>query len=82
VGWWDNPTVIVTMDSKRRITVPVGLAPARPGDHFQAEFDPEDDVLVFRRIPGRPDWLKVLKECPEPMDDLPKRSREFPRRLL
>ena len=32
--WWDNPTMILTLDAKRRLTVPANLAPAEPGDHF------------------------------------------------
>jgi hypothetical protein len=72
--------VILTLDAKRRLTVPASLAPTRPGDHFKAEFDPEEDVLVFRRIATRPDWLDVLKRCPVEIDDLPARRREFPKR--
>jgi hypothetical protein len=29
--WWDNPTMVVTLDAKRRLTVPATLAPAKPG---------------------------------------------------
>jgi hypothetical protein len=72
--------MILKLDSKRRLTVPASLAPTRPGDHFHAEFDPEEDVLVFRRIATRPDWLDVLKRCPLEIDDLPARRREFPKR--
>src|SRR6266852_4473834 len=36
---WDNPTVIVTLDAKQRLTVPAALAPATPGDYFDARFD-------------------------------------------
>jgi hypothetical protein len=73
--------MILTLDSKRRLTVPAGLAPAKPGDHFKAEFDPEEDAIVFRRIAKDADWLGVLKRCPVKMDDLPPRSREYPKRL-
>jgi hypothetical protein len=72
--------MILTLDSKRRLTVPVSLAPAEPGDHFQAEFDPEEDVILFRRIASRSDWLDVLKSCPVTMDDLPRRSRQVAKR--
>ena len=72
--------MIVTLDSKRRLTVPAALAPAVPGDYFDARFDPEEDTLVFRRIATNPDWLAVLKECPVSMDDVPPRRRELPRR--
>src|SRR5437764_354645 len=77
---WDNPTMIVILDDKRRLTVPVGLAPASPGDTFDARFDEDDDAIIFRRIKRGKSWLKVLKACPVPMDDLPTRSREYPRK--
>jgi len=73
--------VILTLDSKRRLTLPASLVPALPGDHFQAEFDPEEDAVVFRRIAKNADWLSVLKACPVKIDDLPPRGREFPKRL-
>jgi hypothetical protein len=75
------PPMILTLDAKRRLTLPASLVPAQPGDHFQAEFDPEEDSVVFRRIPKRADWLSVLKACPVKMDDLPPRRREYPKRL-
>jgi hypothetical protein len=64
VRWWNNPTMIVTLDAKRRLTVPAGLAPASPGDYFDARFDAEEDALVFRRLPGKESWLAVLKAGP------------------
>jgi hypothetical protein len=72
--------MLLTLDAKRRLTVPAALAPTRPGDHFQAEFHPEDDALVFRRIAPAGDWLEILKQCPVPMDDLPPRRRQLSRR--
>jgi hypothetical protein len=72
--------MILTLDSKRRLTVPASLAPAKPGDYFMAAFDPEEDAIVFRRIARSPNWLKVLKECPVSMDELPSRSTELPKR--
>ena len=33
--------MVVTLDAKRRLTVPAALAPAMPGDYFDARFDPE-----------------------------------------
>lgn len=68
--------MIVTLDAKRRLTVPTTLAPATPGDLFEADFDAEEDLLVFRRLAKGEDWLTVLEECPVPMDDLPTRHRE------
>lgn len=72
--------MILTLDSKRRLTVPTSLAPAKPGDHFKAEFDAEEDAIVFRRIATDVDWLEVLKSCPVSMDDLPRRSRDEAKR--
>ena len=73
--------MIVTLDEKRRLTVPLALAPTAPGDAFDARFDQEEDAIVFRRIKrqGR-SWLDVLKACPIPMEDVPPRSREYPRK--
>ena len=61
--------MIVKLDAKRRLTVPAALAPAEPGDLFEADF-------VFRRLARGEDWLTVLEECPVPMDDLPPRRSE------
>jgi len=72
--------IIVTLDSKRRLTVPASLAPTSPGEYFDARFDPEEDAIVFRRLAGKEDWLAVLKECPVSMDDVPPRRREAARR--
>ena len=77
---WDNPTMVITLDAKRRLTVPRTLAPASPGDHFDARFDAEEDVLVFRRLPARENWFAVLKACPVSMDDVPPRRRGTARR--
>ena len=71
--------MILILDAKRRLTLPVGLGPAMPGDHFRAEFDAEEDAIVFRRISHNADWLGVLKACPVKMDDLPPRSHEYPK---
>ena len=79
---WDYPTVIVTLDSKRRLTVSASLAPASPGDCFDAQFDADEDAIVFRRIKRKADWLEVWKKCPVPMDDLPlRRNREMPKKF-
>ena len=72
--------MIVTLDAKRRLTVPAGLAPASPGDYFDAHFDAEEDALIFRRLPAKEDWLTVLKECPVSADDIPRRRRALPKR--
>jgi hypothetical protein len=72
--------MIIKLDSKRRLTVPAGLAPASPGDHFDARFDQEEDAIVFRRLANKEDWLTVLKDCPVSMDDVPPRRRALARR--
>jgi hypothetical protein len=72
--------MIVTLDAKRRLTVPASLAPASPGEYFDARFDPEEDAIVFRRLPAAGDWLTILMECPVSMDDVPARRREPARR--
>ena len=72
--------MIVTMDAKRRLTVPASLAHASPGDYFDARFDAEEDALVFRRLPGKESWLTVLKACPVSPDDVQRRRRAPARR--
>ena len=77
---WEIPTLIVALHAKRRLTVPAALAPASPGDNFDARFDPEEDAFVFRRLAGKANWLTVLKACPVSPDDVPSRSRASARR--
>ena len=72
--------MIVTLDAKRRLTVPAALAPASPGDYFDARFDAEEDAIVFRRLAGAEDWLAVLKACPVSPDEVLPRRRESARR--
>jgi len=72
--------MIVTLDAKRRLTVPAGLAPTSPGDYFDARFDDEEDAIVFRRLPAKESWLSVLKACPVSPDDMPRRRRAPARR--
>jgi hypothetical protein len=78
---WDYPAVILTLDSKRRLTVAASLAPASSGDCFDAHFDADEDAIAFRRIKRKANWLEVWKKCPVPMDDLPLRSRERPKKV-
>jgi hypothetical protein len=72
--------MIIRMDSKRRLTLPASVAPAMPGDAFEATFDADEDAVTFRRVAAQRDWLAVLAECPVSMDDVTQRSREFARR--
>lgn len=70
----------ITLDSKRRLTLPVALLTARPGEAFDASYDADEDALVFRRLPAKEDWLEVLATCPIPMDDIPPRRRQLAQR--
>ena len=73
--------MIVTLDAKRRLTVPVRLLKTKPGEHFEVRYDEDDGTIVYRRIKPKLDWLEVLKQCPSPMDDIPPRSRELPKKI-
>ncbi|PYK18104.1 MAG: hypothetical protein DME55_07745 [Verrucomicrobia bacterium] len=73
--------MLVVMDAKRRLTVPVAASDFKPGDTFEASFDCEESEIVFRKINQDESWLDVLMRCPVPMDDLPPRSRELPKNL-
>ncbi len=72
--------MIVTLDAKRRVSLPAALAPAEPGDQFDAVFDAEENTVTLRRLPRKESWLAVLKACPVSMDDVPRRSRELPKK--
>jgi len=73
--------MIVTLDAKRRLTISASLAPASPGDQFDARFDEEEDVLILTRVKRKVDWLAIWRQCPVPMDELPQRSREMAKKL-
>ena len=70
----------MTLDEKRRLTVPAALATVSPGDYFDARFDAEEDALVFRQLAGKENWLTVLKACPVSPEDVPPRRRAPARR--
>lgn len=78
---WEYPTMIVTLDNKRRVSIPTALAPVMPGDQFDASFDAEEDIVILRRVKRKGNWLEIWKQCPVPMDDVPPRSRELPKKL-
>ena len=69
--------MVVTLDSKRRLTVPSAVMATKPGEHFLVDFDVAEDAVVYRRLASQPDWLKVMASCPVPMDDFPFRRREY-----
>ena len=73
--------MIVTLDAKRRLSIPAKLAPATLGDQFDVSFDAEEDAFIFRRIKRKSNWLEVWKKCPVAIDDLPPRSREMPKKV-
>ncbi len=62
-------------------TLPKKLIFAGSGNCFDAYYDENDQALIFRKLPVKANWLKVLKSCPVPMDDIPPRSREMPKRI-
>ncbi|MGH7946617.1 MAG: hypothetical protein ACREIA_06585 [Opitutaceae bacterium] len=72
--------MIVTLDAKRRLSIPLALAPSQPGDAFDARYDQDGDEIVLRRVKRKSNWLEVWKQCPVPMDDLPSRSRGLPKK--
>jgi hypothetical protein len=72
--------MVVTLDAKRRLTVPAAVAPTKPGDYFDVQFDAEEDAIVFRRLGGHENWLAVMKDCPVSPEDLLPRRRELPKR--
>jgi hypothetical protein len=74
--------MIVTLDAKRRLTVPTALVKTSPGEHFEALYYEDDDIITLRRVKRKLNWLEVLKQCPVPMDDIPPRSRELPKKFI
>ena len=72
--------MILILDAKRRLTVPSALAPASPGDYFDARFDAEEDEIVLKRLTRKENWLDVLKACPVSPDDVPPRRTAPARR--
>ena len=72
--------MVVTLDSKRRVTISAAVAPASPGDQFEAKFDPDEDQVILKRIKRRTKWMEIWKQCPVLMDELPARSRELPKK--
>ena len=78
---WDHPTMTVTLDEKGRLIVPLTLTPTTPCDASDARLDGEEGAIVLRRIKrGGKSWLDILKACPVPIGDLPRRSREYLRK--
>jgi len=74
--------MILLLDAKRRLTVPASLAPSAPGDAFEAIYDASEDELILRRVKrGNRSWIDVMQACPVPMNDLPPRSRDLPKKL-
>ena len=63
------------MDAKRRLTLPTSLAPAMPGDTFEATYDAGEDTVTIRRVSAKRDWLAVLAECPVSMENVPPRRK-------
>jgi hypothetical protein len=71
-------------DSRRETTAqaPGGPRSFRGWGCFEAIYDEGEDEIVLRRVKREQvSWLKVMKQCPVPMDDLPPRSREYSKKL-
>lgn len=45
---WDNPTMTVVADSKKRITLP----DAKPGDAFDVQFATDGSVVLRKLVPA------------------------------
>lgn len=73
--------MVVTLDDKRRVSIPAALVRTAPGEQFDATFDPDEDTVILRRIKRKSNWLEVWRQCPVAMDDLPARSREMPKKV-
>ncbi len=73
--------MVLTLDAKRRLTLPKKLVSVESGDCFDAFYDSDDQVIIFRKLPAKANWLKILKSCPVSMDDVPPRSREMPKKV-
>lgn len=71
--------MVVTLDAKRRVSIPAALAPAIPGDQFEAILDAEDDTVILRRLARNPNWLAAWKQCPAPMDGPPREAANCPK---
>ena len=72
--------MVVTLDAKRRLTVPAALAPAKPGDYFDAHFDAEEDAIVFRRLGRSRELARGAEGVSVSPDDVPPRRRAPARR--
>ena len=75
--------MFLTLDSKRRLTLPKDLVTAEPGDYFDAMYDAEDDAVIFRKVPSKEDWLSVLAmatacPCPHCVVRFTQNARERP----
>lgn len=73
--------MILTLDAKRRLTLPKEFFAIKTGDYFEASFQAEDQLVIFRKLPSKEDWLDVLRACPISMDDVPPRRHEKPKKI-
>ena len=48
---------------------------------YESLYDEDEDKFDLRRVTRKLTWLDVLKQCPVPMDDIPPRSRELPKKI-
>ena len=52
--WWDNPTVTVIADNKKRVTLPT-----KPGERFDVRVLGDGQFVLTRLEPSRPRRAKV-----------------------
>jgi hypothetical protein len=56
---WDDPTMTVTTDEKKRVVIPS----ARPGDRFDVQVTPEGKVVLTRlALQDKPDNVRLVKK--------------------
>jgi hypothetical protein len=56
--------MILTLDAKCRLNIPAILAPAKPGDQFDATFDVEEHTVNLRGMPKESVGSKYLSGAP------------------
>src|SRR6267154_1704611 len=57
---WDNPTVTVTADDKKRVVLPS----AKPGERFDLQTSGEGTFVLRRLEPVKPPAPKLVKPIP------------------
>lgn len=79
--YYDMTNMTTTVSSKGQIVLPKKVRDAkdiRPGDDL--EVVDQDDGILLRKISRKADWLDVLRSIPWKGLEIPKRSRQRPRK--